>query len=167
VARRSPIYDKGDAEHTQAKWMEAETEFKRAIELNPNYSIAHHYYAGHLMLMGRRAEAIAEAKRAIGLDPLSPIISTFLGRAYYYARDYDQAIAQYRRTFEIVPNFSVASSFLVQAYEQKGMYEAAIAEWRSASIGDGQSPELRGLSRSLAALIKPPVPGAIGRNGLA
>jgi eukaryotic-like serine/threonine-protein kinase len=123
------------------KWMEAEREFKRAIELNPNYSIAHHYYAGHLMLMGRHTEAIAEVKRAIGLDPLSPIINTFLGRAYYYARQYDQAIAQYRRTFEIVPNFAVASSFLVQAYEQEAMYEAAIAESRSALIGDGQSPE--------------------------
>jgi eukaryotic-like serine/threonine-protein kinase len=123
------------------KWMEAEREFKRAIELNPNYSIAHHYYAGHLMLTGRSPEAIAEMKRATRLDPLSPIISTFLGRAYYYARQYDQAIAQYRRTFEIVPNFAVASSFLVQAYEQKGMYEAAIEASRSALIGDGQSPE--------------------------
>jgi eukaryotic-like serine/threonine-protein kinase len=128
-------------ENYEWKWSDAEAEFKRAIELNPNYSIGHHYYAGHLMFMGRQSEAIAEEKLAMRLDPLSPIITTFLGRAFYYTRQYDQAIAQYRKAFEIVPHFAVASSFLVQAYEQTGMYEAAIAESRSALIGDGQSPE--------------------------
>jgi tetratricopeptide (TPR) repeat protein len=104
------------------KWTEAESEYKRALELNPNYSVGHQFYADQLMKMGRYAEGIAEMKRAVEVDPLSPMISTFLGRAYYYARQYDQAIEQYRRTFEIVPNFVVASSFLVQAYEQMGMY---------------------------------------------
>jgi serine/threonine-protein kinase len=123
------------------KWTEAESEYKRAIELNPNYSTGHQFYGDQLMKMGRYTEGIAEMKRAVELDPLSPIISTFLGRAYYYARQYDQAIEQYRRTFEIVPNFGVAASFLVQAYEQKGMYEEAITAYGTELLGAGQSRE--------------------------
>jgi len=123
------------------KWTQAESEYRRALELNPNYSTGHQFYGGYLMNMGRYAEGIAEMKRAVELDPLSPIISTFLGRAYYYARQNDQAIEQYHRTFEIVPNFIVALSFLVQAYEQKGMYEEAITASGTALLGVGQSRE--------------------------
>jgi serine/threonine protein kinase len=132
------------------KWVEAENEFKRAIELNPNYSTARQNYGIYLSQMGRHAEAIAELKRAIALDPLSPIISTLLGRVYFCARDYSQAIEQYRSTFAIVPNFAVASHFLAEVYEQKGMYEEAITASGKELTASGQNPEQ--VSRNVVAL---------------
>jgi tetratricopeptide (TPR) repeat protein len=74
----------------------AEREFKRAIELNPNYSTVHHWYAHLLMQTGRVNESLDEAKRALDLDPLSPFVNNGLVRQYYLARQYDKAVAQCR-----------------------------------------------------------------------
>ena len=71
-------------------WANAEREFRRAIELNPNYANGHHWYAEFLSLVGRHAEAIAESERARELDPLSNIINTWVGSRYFFARQYDQ-----------------------------------------------------------------------------
>lgn len=70
----------------------AEESFKRAIEINPNYATAHHWYALYLMTEGRHEEAIAEIKRAAELDPLSLMINTDLGLVLSIARRYDEAI---------------------------------------------------------------------------
>jgi len=113
-------------------WSGAEQEFKRAIELNPNYATTRHWYAIYLMTMGRNEEAIAEMRRAQELEPLSLIINTNLGWAFYYARQYDQAIEQYQRTLEMDANFANARLRLGEAYEQKGMYEEAITEYQKA-----------------------------------
>ncbi len=75
-------------------WSEAERQYKRAIELNPNYATAHHWYGEFLAYMGRFDEGLAEIKRAQELDPLSLIISTDLGKVYFLKRDYQQAEAQ-------------------------------------------------------------------------
>jgi TolB-like protein/DNA-binding winged helix-turn-helix (wHTH) protein len=71
------------------EWEAAEASFRRALELNPSYSIGHHWYGVFLMATGRHEEAIAEMKRAIELDPLSLIFNTDLGSALYFARQYD------------------------------------------------------------------------------
>jgi TolB-like protein len=113
-------------------WTSAEKEYKRAIELNPRYAVAHQWYGGYLSVMGRSDEAIAERKRALGLEPLSLTINFELGLAYYYARDYDHAIEQFQKTLELDPNFAAAHNFLPAAYEQKGMYSEAIAEFKKA-----------------------------------
>jgi tetratricopeptide (TPR) repeat protein len=113
-------------------WPGAEREFKRAIELNPNYATTRHWHAIYLMTMGRNEDAIAEMRRAQELEPLSLIINTNLGWAFYYARQYDQAIEQYQRTLEMDANFANARLRLGEAYEQKGMYEEAIAEYQKA-----------------------------------
>src|SRR5262249_21864406 len=73
-------------------WSTAGREFQRAIELNPNYATAHHFYAIHLTTMGRLKEALAEEKRAQELEPLSLIISANVGRQLNFAGQYDQAI---------------------------------------------------------------------------
>jgi len=84
-------------------------EFQRAIELNPNYATAHHWYSnGPLLAAGRYDEAIIEGKRAQELDPLSAIISVDLGDDYIYARQYDKAIDQLRNVTETYQNFYVA-----------------------------------------------------------
>jgi len=76
-------------------WAASEREFKHAIELNPNYPIAHHWYGGYLSAMERHNEALAQAKEGLELDPLSLIINTWVGLRYYFARQYDKAIEHF------------------------------------------------------------------------
>ncbi|MFY9582992.1 MAG: protein kinase [Candidatus Acidiferrales bacterium] len=110
----------------------AEREYKRAIELNPAYPSAHHFYAVYLMAMGREEEAIAEERRALELDPLSLIIRHNLARALYYAHRYEEGVAEERRTLELDPNFYVAHNILGQILLEMGRKEEALAEFRKA-----------------------------------
>jgi TolB-like protein/Tfp pilus assembly protein PilF len=113
--------------------MKAITEFERALQLNPNYATAHHWFgAGPLLALGRFDESIVEAKRSIELDPLSMINNADFGNDYYYARRYDEAIAQLRKTIEIEPRFYLAHYYLGQALQSKGQLPEAIAEYRKA-----------------------------------
>ena len=116
-------------------WQTAEKEYRRAIELDPNYATAHHWYAEYLALMGRFDEAFAEIERARQLDPLSLIIEADRGAILYYSRQYDRAIEQFRAVQDMDPSFPRAA--LVQyAYDQKGMYAESLAEinrWRPGS----------------------------------
>lgn len=118
----------------------AEKEFQRAIELNPGYATAHHWYAWHLALMGRNNEAIAEMRKAQSLDPLSLIINADLAELLVIAHAYDESIEQSRKTIEMDPNFGLAHNQLAQAYLQKQMYAQAIAELRKAIQLSGDSP---------------------------
>ncbi len=121
-------------------WAGAEREFLRAIELNPNYANAHHWYAEYLSLVGRHDAAIQESERARELDPLSSIINTWVGSRYFYARRYDMAIEQYRSVAERDPDFVPVHLGLGQAYEQKHMLQEAIAELRRGVTLSGSSP---------------------------
>jgi tetratricopeptide (TPR) repeat protein len=121
-------------------WSKAENEFRRAIDLNPNYANAHHWYAEFLSLVGRHEQAIAESQRARELDPLSNIINTWVGSRYFFARQYDKAIEQYRNAVEMDPSFVPAHLVLGQAYEQKGMLLEASAELERAVSLSGGSP---------------------------
>jgi DNA-binding winged helix-turn-helix (wHTH) protein/TolB-like protein/Flp pilus assembly protein TadD len=116
----------------------AETEFRRAIELNPSYATAHHWLSDCLAMSGRQEEAMAEIVRAHSLDPLSPIINTTLAERLYYSRRYDEAVERLRRTLEVEPDLVPARFILGLAYEQKGMYEEAIAELRKANELSGR-----------------------------
>lgn len=107
----------------------AEREYRRAIELNPNYPIAHHWYAIYLSILGRHGEALAEIKRAQELDPLSLPINAWMGRILALSGQLDQAIEHLRKTVEMDPNFILSRYRLGQAYEDKGMYDKAIEEF--------------------------------------
>ena len=122
-------------------WAGAEREFKRAIELNPNYATAHQWYGEFLMAMGRFDEARAALKRAQEIDPISPIINAEQGLPFYYARHYDQAIEQFHKALEIVPEFVPLRHYLYSAYIQKGMGEEALAEAIIIRNLTGASPE--------------------------
>src|SRR5881227_3553321 len=112
---------------------QANREFQRAIELNPNYAIAHQQYGNvTLSALGRFDDAIAEGKRAVELDPLSLVINTDLGVDYCYARRYDEAIAQLRKTLEMDAGFYIAHVVLGQALDAKGARDAAIVEYQKA-----------------------------------
>jgi len=108
----------------------AEDEYQRAIELNPDYATAHHWYSEHLAIVGREQEALTEIRTAQVLDPLSAVINTTLGERLFYARRYDEAIAQLRRTIDISPNFASAHYVLGLVLEQKGMFDEAISEFQ-------------------------------------
>jgi TolB-like protein len=131
-------------------WKGAEREFRRAIDLNPNYANGHHWYAEFLSLVGRDSEAIAESQRARELDPLSNIINAWLSSRYFYAREYDKAIEEGRNAVEMDPGFAPAHMVLGQAYEQKGMLNEAIAEFERASSLDASSMYEACLAHALA-----------------
>jgi len=113
-------------------WASADREFKRAIELNPGYATAHHWYAWHLIVLGQNDEAIAEMRKAENLDPLSLIISADIADALLIAGHYDESMQQSRKTLEMDPNFALAHYQLGQAWVQKRMYNKAIAELQKA-----------------------------------
>jgi TolB-like protein/DNA-binding winged helix-turn-helix (wHTH) protein/Flp pilus assembly protein TadD len=115
-------------------------EFQRAIELNPGYATAHHWYAWHLSVLGRYDEAIAEMRKAQNLDPLSLIINADLAELLLIARLYDDSIEQSRKTIEMDSNFALAHNQLGLAYLQKQMHEEAIAELQKAVRLSGSSP---------------------------
>ena len=108
-------------------WTAAEKGFERAIELNPNYAMAHNRYAWLLSFVGRHEEAIQESKRAHELDPLSIGIWSDIGHKYYFARDYDRAIEEYRKVLEMYPNSGVQVSIAL-ALSAKGLHNEAIEE---------------------------------------
>ena len=90
-------------------------EFRRAIDLNPSYATAHHWFAWHLSLLGRYDEAIAEMRKAENLDLLSLIINADLAELLVLAHSYDESIRQSNKTIEMDPNFAMAHNQLAQA----------------------------------------------------
>lgn len=127
-------------------WLAAEREYQRALELNPNYATAHHWYADYLSAVGRSQEALAEIQRAQELDPLSLVISMEVAWNLYMAREYDRAVEQSLKTLEMESDFSPAHYTLGLAYEQVARYEEAIAALQEARNTSGGNPV------SLAAL---------------
>jgi tetratricopeptide (TPR) repeat protein len=113
-------------------WSGGRRELERALELNPNYAIAHDWYANYYFAMGRLDDAAQEIKRALELDPLSLIINADLGRVLFYQRQYDRAIEQERKTLEMDPNFGPAHVFLGRAFLQKARYADATTEAQKA-----------------------------------
>jgi TolB-like protein/DNA-binding winged helix-turn-helix (wHTH) protein/Flp pilus assembly protein TadD len=120
-------------------WAAAEKEYKRAIELNPGYATAHHWYGWHLLVMGRTSEGIFEMRRAESLDPLSLIISADLAEVLCVAHLYDESVQQSKRTLDMDPNFAVAHYQLGQALAQKHLHDEAIAEFQRAIELSGHS----------------------------
>jgi len=127
-------------------------EFRRAIELNPGYATAHHWYAWHLALLRRYDEAIAEMRKAENLDPLSLIINADLAELLALAHSYDESIRQSHKTIEMDPNFALAYNHLGQAYLQKHMNDEAVAELQKGVQLSGGSPTgIANLARAYVA----------------
>jgi TolB-like protein/DNA-binding winged helix-turn-helix (wHTH) protein/Tfp pilus assembly protein PilF len=120
---------------------QAENEFRRAIELDPNYPTAHHWYAYDLAAMKRSDEAVAEMRRALELDPLSSIINTDAGQILLLARLTDEAIAQCQKTIKLDPQFNQVYWYLGLLYEQKGMFDQAFGAFLKATPGLSDSTQ--------------------------
>jgi len=132
-------------------WKGADREYRRAIELNPNYVTAHSWYAEQLSRMGRHDEAVAEAWKARELDPLSLASNMIVSWILYFARRYDESIEQGRRTVDLDPSFATAHRILGWSYEEVGSYDAAISAHRRASVLTEGQPNFEGqLGRAYA-----------------
>jgi len=133
-------------------WSGAEQEFRRAIELNPSYATAHHWYAEDFLIrMGRQAEALAEIEQARQLDPLSLQINAVQGRILSLSNQNDKAIEQGRRALDLDPGWSAGHWWLGLAYEQRRRYPEAIAEFQKAiSLSAGNSTFLTALGHAYA-----------------
>jgi TolB-like protein/DNA-binding winged helix-turn-helix (wHTH) protein/Flp pilus assembly protein TadD len=121
-------------------WPNAEKEFKRAIDLNPNYPTAHHWYGLYLIVMRRFDESEVQLKKALELDFSSLIINTDYGTVFYFSRRYDQAVAQYRKTLELEPRYAVTHWQLARVYAQQKRFDEAIGELDRAIELAGRSP---------------------------
>ncbi len=131
-------------------WSGAEGEYRRAIELNPGYASAHHWYGWSLALIGRLDEAIAEIKQASELDPLSLEINTDLGLSFLFAREFERAIEQFRKVVEMDPNFIWTHFFMGWAEEQRGNYAAAVSEFQKTAQLDDSPLILAALGHTYA-----------------
>jgi serine/threonine-protein kinase len=132
-------------------WKEAENEYKRAIQLNPNYATAHHWYSNLLSDLGRGQEAIEQKQQALRLDPLSLVINADFGNILYHQRRYDEAIVQLQKTLELDSNFPLAYEFLGYVYEARKRYDEEIASFRKGLQISPNDPELKAdLARALA-----------------
>jgi serine/threonine-protein kinase len=131
-------------------WSGAEQEFKRAIDLNPNYATTYHMSGFNFSLMERHDEAISTVKKALELDPVSLGIITDLGVIYYFARQYDKAIEQYQKALELDPGFIRVYVTLGSSYGQKGMYEQAIDMIQKAIDLSGDRAKIAALGRVYA-----------------
>jgi TolB-like protein/DNA-binding winged helix-turn-helix (wHTH) protein/Tfp pilus assembly protein PilF len=122
-------------------WETSEKAYRRAIELNPNYATAHHWYAEHLVWLSRFDEALRESDQARQLDPLSLIIATDHAEILYLSRQYDRAIKELRTVRRMEPNFPRAG-LVVNALVEKGLYADALEEVEDERRAFGQGPWL-------------------------
>jgi TolB-like protein/DNA-binding winged helix-turn-helix (wHTH) protein len=117
-------------------WLGSEKEFRRAIQLGPQYATAHQWYAESLAWQGRFQEAFAQSEQARLLDPLSLIIATDYASILYYSRQYDSALKQCRSVLELDPNFRHARGLMIPSYSELGRYNEALNEMDRWAAGD-------------------------------
>ena len=113
--------------HYDWNWPAAEREFRRAVELKPGYSPAHHWFSHYLMAMGRVDESLAESQRCLELDPVDIVNSCHLSWHYWLAGQPDEAIEQSCKTRELHPDHFMPEFLSGVSYERKGAPELAIA----------------------------------------
>lgn len=131
-------------------WPGAEKEFRRALELDPQYAIAHQWYAEFLSWQGRFPEAFAESEQARQLDPISLIGATDRASILYESRQYDSALKQWRSVLDLDPTYDHAEHLMIPAYLQLGRYDDAVTEierWEAA----GESPWMWGWKAAVYA----------------
>ena len=137
------------------QYAEAEKEFKRALEINPNYATAYHWYAIMLLGLGRKDEALAMIQRAHELDPLSSIISATVTWVQLTRGNYQESIENAKRLIDIDPNFGIAHDNLGMAYLKTARYVEALSAFeRAAQLTDRWGPVLGNLGYSHAVMGK-------------
>ncbi len=119
-------------------WKGARREFLIAIELNNDYSSAHHWYAFYLVTIGDTSTAIEEILLARESEPLSPVINSEVGYFYLVNRQYDQALDELQRARLFDPDYPSTVRNLIKVYTLLGQRDEAIAlleKWREMAEG--------------------------------
>jgi len=139
IADKAVELDNGLAEGHEAlatlntfdwRWTEAEEEYRRSLEINPNHALSHFHYSMCLAELGRCREAVSEATEAQVRDPLSGVLNAGLAWTLFAARDYEKCLKQSLTATELDPNSLFARITAGLAYEQNGMYRESIAEFQ-------------------------------------
>ena len=126
-------------------WATAEREYRRAIELNPSYPIAHMWYAMYLYGLQRFEEAVVEAKRAQQLDPASAWVNTWAGATYLISGRNEEGMASLQKALEMDPRYSDANLVRARTYVADGAYQKAVAELQQAlTLKGGREPLVLG-----------------------
>jgi TolB-like protein/DNA-binding winged helix-turn-helix (wHTH) protein/Tfp pilus assembly protein PilF len=133
-------------------WPGAEAEYRHALELNPSYPTARHWYSLHLSRLGRTRQAEVEIQRARALDPFSTIISTDAAETAYWARKPQEAMARVEEVLARNPYFAEAHQVKGKIYEQQGNYEQALAEFKIALALFGGGTNVQALQGHALAL---------------
>lgn len=121
-------------------WEGSEKAFRRAIQLRPDYAVAHCWLGLNLGPLGRPFEAIEHIRTAQESEPASPVVNAYVAGAYYFARQYDQAVAKCLTVLKNDPDFGPARFFLGLAYRQKELFDLAEAELtEAAALQEGSS----------------------------
>jgi serine/threonine-protein kinase len=137
-------------------WVGSEREFRRALELDPDYATGHYFYAISLAAQGRLDEALAQARQAEELDPLSPIATIMVGRVFHIRREYDRTIEYCRKALEMNPELRMGYVLRGSAYLREGKHSQAMADFAKAAElagypgGDAQTGTGEGLAYTLA-----------------
>ncbi|HEY3657745.1 MAG TPA: helix-turn-helix domain-containing protein [Steroidobacteraceae bacterium] len=118
--------------HHDWDWATAEAQFRRALELNPNYAVSYHWYSHYLTAMGRTEESLEASKRCLELDPLDLVINIHMAWHHQFARQYEEAVDQCWKTNELHPNSFWPPYFFALAYQQQGKIAEAEAEFQKA-----------------------------------
>jgi len=134
-------------------WEGAGKEFRRALQLDPNFTSGNPcHYVEYLLAIGRPETAVAELERAQECQPLSLFLSVILGWAYYGARQYDKAVRQHRRVVGIEPQFGMAHWCLGLDYSQKRRHRAAVEEFQKARLSGGPHNALSAIGYAYAIM---------------
>jgi eukaryotic-like serine/threonine-protein kinase len=144
---------RGSALAFEWKWSEAETEFRRALEINPNNAAAHYFYAITLLTPEKRLDqSLKEYQTALSLDPLSPIVNTNYAENLMIAHRYPEALAQFQKTLARDPNFATAHAKLSILYALTGKFDEAESEYQKYAPAPGSfSPDAKGYAQLTVA----------------
>ncbi len=145
-------------------WTGWERESQRALELDPNYANAHHWYGLELSWLGRHQEALAHLKRAVELDPLDLRYNANLGGCYIDARLYDQALEQLKKTLEMDPNFAGTHGSLAFTYRNLGHYDLWLAEWKKAATLNNDPDDIAIAEEAARVFARSGYPAAVRRS---
>ena len=148
------------------RWDEADTYFRRAVELSPDYATGHHLYGDHLAAAGRFNEAVESLNRALQLEPLSLIINTDLGWVMFHARRWKQGIDQLNKTIEMDGAFPAARWVLGITWLQAGEPDKAVKELEAARALAPHSPHILGSLAQALGVARHPGPAETVRREL-
>ena len=131
----------------------AELDFRRSLEIRPDYAEARHWLGIFLANLGRHEEALAEARKAVDLDPVSPLMTMTPGLVLYCDHAYDQAREEFQKVLDLDPSYLPALSLIGHCYEQQGSYEKAMEQYLKVSQVSGGSTMIdRGILAAMGRL---------------